>query len=383
MKRMFGYKSFFVLIVVCAAGVIGYRMFLYRTPVEMVQVRTGNVQEYVSGPGVLEARIPVSVSGRITSQIVWLGADVGDRVKRGDVLVRLERSELMAKLNQAREGVTVASRNIYLAETGRSKAQADLDLARDNYMRDSEVFKAGYISQAAMDASTAQLRVAESAMHAADALLSVRQAEHRKANEDVANAEAVLAYTEITAPMDGVVVSRLREIGDTVMPGTPVLQIVDENTLWVKARIDETVVGKVRQGQPAVIALRTGGIFNGRVERVERQSDKATRELEVAVSFEQPPLEFAIDQEAEVRILTGEADGLVIPSVSLFYKNGKPAVLVLKDGRSFLQPVKIGLKGENAVQVLDGLRSGDSLVKHPERFSVGERMQPIPFKNVS
>ncbi|MEZ0329006.1 MAG: efflux RND transporter periplasmic adaptor subunit [Dissulfuribacterales bacterium] len=383
MKRMFGYKSFFVLIVVCAAGFLGYRMFLYRTPVEMVQVRTGKVQEYVGGPGVLEARIPVNVSGRITSQIVWLGADVGDRVKRGDLLVRLERSELMAKLNQAREGVTVARRNIYLAETGRSKAQADLDLARDNYLRDLKVFKAGYISQAAMDASTAQLRVAESAMHAADALLSVRHAEHRKANEDVANAEAVLAYTEITAPMDGVVVSRLREIGDTVMPGTPVFQIVDENTLWVKARIDETVVGKVRQGQPAVIALRTGGIFNGRVERVERQSDKATRELEVAVSFEQPPLEFAIDQEAEVRILTGEADGLVIPSVSMFYKNGKPAVLVLKDGRSFLQPVKIGLKGENAVQVLEGLRSGDSLVKHPERFSVGERIQPIPFKNVS
>jgi HlyD family secretion protein len=383
MKKIFGIKLFFILIAVCVAAFLGYRLFLYRTPVEMVTVRTGVVQEYVSGPGVLGARIPVSVGSRITSQIVWLGADVGDRVKRGDVLVRLERSELMARLNQAREGVAVARRNIYLAETGKSKAQADLALARNNYLRDSEVFKAGYISQAAMDASTAQLRVAESAMNSADALLLVRQAELGKANEDVANAEAVLAYTEIIAPMNGVVVSRLREIGDTVMPGAPVLQIVDEDTLWVKARIDETVVGKVRQGQPAVIALRSGGVFKGRVERVERQSDKATRELEVAVSFEQPPPEFAIDQEAEVRILTGEAEGPFIPSVSLLYKNGKPAVLVLKDGRSSLQPVKLGLRGEDAVQVLEGLRPGDSVVRHPERFRIGERMQPIQSKSAS
>lgn len=381
MKKIFGIKLFFLLIAVCAAGFLGYRLFLYRTPVEVVAVKTGGVQEYVSGPGVLGARIPVSVGSRITSQIVWLGADVGNRVKRGDVLVRLERSELMARLNQAKEGAAVARRNIYLAETGKSKAQADLDLARNNYLRDLEVFKAGYISQAAMDASTAQLRVAESAMHSADALLLVRQAELKKANEDVANAEAVLAYTEIVAPMNGVVVSRLKEVGDTVMPGTSVLQIVDESTLWVKARIDETVVGKVRQGQPAVIALRSGGVFNGRVERVERQSDKATRELEVAVSFEQPPPDFAIDQEAEVRILTGEAEGLIIPLESLLYKNGKPAVLVLKDGRSFLQPIQIGLKGENAVQVLKGLRPEDSLVRNPERFRIGERMKPISSSN--
>lgn len=383
MKRIFGIKLFFVLIAVCAAGFLGYRLLLYRTPVEVAAVKTGRVQEYVSGPGVLGARIPVSVSSRITSQIVWLGADVGNRVKGGDVLVRLERSELMARLNQAKEGVAVARRNIYLAETGRSKAQADLDLARNNYLRDSEVFKAGYISQAAMDTSTAQLRVAESAMHSADALLLVRQAELKKANEDVVNAEAVLAYTEIAAPMNGVVVSRLREVGDTVMPGVPILQIVDEHTLWVKARIDETVVGKVRQGQPAVIALRSGGVFNGRVERVERQSDKATRELEVAVSFEQPPPEFAIDQEADVRILTGEAEGLIIPFTSLLYRNGKPSVLVLKDGRSFLQPIKPGLKGENAVQVLEGLRPGDLLVRNPERFETGVRMQPILSQNAS
>jgi multidrug resistance efflux pump len=86
------------------------------------------------------------------------------------------------------------------------------------------------------------------------------------------------------------------------VPGGALFRLVDPATLWVAARIDESLVGRIEEGMPAVIRLRSGGEHAGRVARISRQSDAATRELEVFVAFDTPPARFAIDQEAQVLI---------------------------------------------------------------------------------
>jgi hypothetical protein len=145
----------------------------------------------------------------------------------------------------------------------------------------------------------------------------------------------------------------------------------------VTARIDESVVERVHPGQPATIRLRSGTTLRGKVERVGLQSDAATRELDVQVAFAEPPARIAIDQEAEVRIATGELAGLVVPAGALTRdRQGRQGVLRIVDGRARFAPVVTGTAFDGRVLVREGLQPGDEVVAEAAPVRAGMRIAP-------
>lgn len=375
-KNLLSRATLVALVVVLAAAVGGYRLFFRATAVETVPVREGAIQEEIHGPGTLQARIPVTVSSRVTGVIISLHADQGDAVRRGQLLATLDDRDSAAKAAAAREAVNGSRHNAAAAEAALAKAGTDLVLARSNQQRNSALQQQRFISQAAMDASTAALRAAESAEQGSMASLAARRAEARSIGEELRYAEALLSYSRIAAPMDGIIIRRNAEVGSTVVPGSPVLQMVDPQTLWVAVRIDESVAGRIVLGQRARIRLRTGGEVAGKVVRIAQQSDAATREIEVDVAFDAPPKRFAIDQEAEVTILADTTTGLVVPVASLFYWKGAQGVLVLREGRAQFQPVRTGVAGGASVLVQEGLAAGQRVLAKPSSVQPGERVRP-------
>jgi len=365
-----------VVLALIAGGAV-FWLLLYATPVKVVTANEGAVPIRISGPGTLEARIPVTLSARITTAITKLHADQGDAVKRGELLATLDDRELDAKRAAATDAQGTVARNVEAARAAVAKAEAELELARTKYRRDQELQRAGYISPAAMDTSAATLRSAEANLDNAKAALAARESETRGVSHEARYAETVLSHTRVVAPMDGIVVERLAEVGATVVPGTPLFRLVDPGTLWVAARIDESVVGRVRVGQPAEIRLRTGETLPGKVARVSRQSDAATRELEVDVAFDRPPARFAIDQEAEVTIQAGEERGLVVPVSALVQNAGKSGVLVVADGRAGFKPVETGAADAGRAIVRKGLASGDIVIADPKAVKPGARVRAL------
>jgi len=365
-----------VVLALIAGGAV-FWLLLYATPVEVVTANEGAVPIRISGPGTLEARIPVTLSARITAAITKLHADQGDAVKRGQLLATLDDRELDAKRAAATDAQGTVARNVEAARAAVARAEAELELARTKYRRDEELQRAGYISPAAMDTSAATLRSAEANLDNAKAALAARESETRGVSHEARYAETVLSHTRVVAPMDGIVVERLAEVGATVVPGTPLFRLVDPETLWVAARIDESVVGGVRVGQPAEIRLRTGETLPGKVARVSRQSDAATRELEVNVAFDRPPARFAIDQEAEVTIQAGEERGLVVPVSALVRNAGKSGVLVVADGRAGFKPVETGAADAGRAIVRKGLASGDIVIADPKAVKPGARVRAL------
>jgi RND family efflux transporter MFP subunit len=203
------------------------------------------------------------------------------------------------------------------------------------------------------------------------------EAEAQALAQEVRRAGAVLDYTRIVSPIDGVVVLRQAEAGTTVVPGTPIFRLVDPATLWIAMRVDETVVGRVQPGQPAAIRLRSGEQFSGKVARIARQADAAARELEVDVAFDAPPVRFAIDQEAAVTIDTGHATGMTVPlSALLRDRAGRQGVLVEVDGRAQFRPVTTGTADESQVLVHGGLAAGERVVVQPAGVRAGARVRP-------
>lgn len=321
--------------VVLLAALPVYRIFFKAQEVMMAVATVATVPQAIHGPGTVQPRFPVTVSGRITAVVIGLFADQGDRVRRGQVLAHLDDRDLAARA---------------------AAAGTELALARANYQRDHEVFTKGYISQATMDAATA-------ALHAAEA----REKE----------TAATLSYTRLVAPIDGVITARRVEIGQTVGLGTTMFRLADPGTLWVATRVDETVVGQVRVGQATTIALRTGERLPGKVARVGLESDAATRELEVNVSFDAPPSRFAINQEAEVTIHVGEEQGVTIPASGLLQQDRAFGVLLVADGRATFRPVTIGSTDGERVVVREGLKAGEQVVRLPDGIKVGRRLRPV------
>jgi len=368
-----------IVLILVAFG--AYRSIFHAVPVQVVEVRSGTVEDELHGPGTVQARIPVTVSTRITGVVAALYVDQGDAVRAGQLLARLDDRDVVARQASAHYALAAAKQNVTAAEAALAKAQSDNELARENYRRDVALFKEGIIPEAAMDAARATLRSAEAGERSATSALAARRSDASNAAQELRYAEVQRSYAEITAPMDGTIIDRNAEVGDTVVPGSPMFLMLNPRTLWVVTRIDESVVDRAAVGQPARIRLRAGGEVAGKVARIEHQSDSATRELEVDVAFDSPPRAFAVNQEAEVTIVAARSTGAVVPASALVTRGGRRGVMVVRHGRTLFVPVRTGVFQGSWVIVKEGLRQGNLVVTQPQNVRPGERVRPVMGKS--
>ena len=359
-----------------AAGGLAWR--LGRSVVVPVAVAApGFIVARVVGPGTVQARVPVTISARVSAAITQVHVDVGDAVHLAQLLVTLDDRDLGARRGVVAGQQEALQRNTEGARATLAKATAELELARSRQQRDAELLAQGFVSQSAIDGSNASLRGAAAGVDAAKAALAALRAEAGTLTQEAKYADAVLSNTRIVSPIDGVVVQRLGEGGDTVVPGTPILKLVDPRTLWVATRVDESAVGRIRPGQPSRIRLRSGEVLTGKAARIAWQSDAATRELDVHVAIDAVPLRFAIDQEAEVSIDVGEDRGIVIPLAALTRDTtGRQGVLVIESGRTRFQPVETAGADGGTLLVSKGLTGGESVVAIAAGVATNLRVRP-------
>ena len=355
---------------------MGYRFFWYAPPVPVIQVKTVEIQGKVHGPGTVQSRVPVAVSTKITGILEKLYADQGNRVKKGQLLAEIDSAELRARAAAAQAAKNRAQRELSRAQADVGKAQANLGLAQSNYQRDQEVFRPGYISQAAFDTTKAQLRVAESEVHASQATVTALQAAVKQAESETQAAQALHNYTRILAPMDGLITSRKAEVGTTVSPGTPIFQLVDLDTVWVAAWLDQSQIARIKPGQRAAIRLRSGRHYQGQVERINAEADTVTRELEVDIKFEQLPEPLVIGEEGQVEIELGRQQAPLVPLSAILAKNSGKGVLVADNGILRFRKVILGLEDGARTAVTEGLKEGELVVVNPEGLMPGTKIRP-------
>lgn len=355
-----------------------YRAFLHAAPVGTVVAAASAVPSRITGPGTVQARTLVTLASRITASVAILHADHGDAVQRGQLLAVLDDRDLAARRDSVASQRKTVQHNIDAARATVAKSEAELGLARTKYQRDLDLFGSNFLSQGALDASITALRAAQAVLDNARAALAAREADRATLSQEALYAEAVLSHTRIRAPMDGIVVERQGEVGSTVVPGSALFRLVDPKTLWVATRVDESVVGKIAIGMPANIRLRTGEALPGRVARISRQSDAATRELEVNVAFDAPPARFAIDQEAEVTIQAGDEQGITVPVGALLLHEGRQGLLLVQEGRAQFRPVVTGSADATRAVITHGLAAGEIVIREPKVLKPGARVRALP-----
>lgn len=341
----------------------------------------------------------VDVGSTVTGRVAQVRVAEGAQVRQGDVLIELEADELRAALAQAAASERQAQARLAgLRSSGRSAAQAaraqtdaTLQAASASLARVQKLVADGFYSPAqlddarrAVDVARAQQQSAQAQIEAnADAGTDMAQAQAQLALAQAATqaARARLAQAAVLAPADARVLVREVEPGQIVQPGKALLSLALAGPTQLVAPVDERFLDQLQPGQKASVVADAFASqrFAARVLSIAPAVDAQRGAIEVKFALEQQaPAFLREDMTLSVEVETARRDkALVLPQAALRVaaEGGTGTVLVLQDGRAALRTVRLGLRTLDAVEVIDGLKEGDTVLRGGD-VQAGDRVRP-------
>ncbi|MGH9750265.1 MAG: efflux RND transporter periplasmic adaptor subunit [Candidatus Polarisedimenticolia bacterium] len=361
-------------IVVAAIAAIGagLRFTVFReqpVPVTVYRVAAGRVEETVtnSKAGTVKARRRAKISPEIGGRVATIGARPGDRVRKGQVLLRLGDSDLKAQLALARQELATARATAREACLTAEQAQRD-------YRRNLDLKKDAIVSEEILERMLNQSEGAAARCEAARAAIE-------RSSSAIDLAQANLEKSVLRAPFDGIVADLDAELGEWVSPSPPavpippVYDVIDPSSIYVSAPLDEVDAATVTPGLPARVTLDPypQKSFEGRVARVApyvQDIEQQNRTLEIEVDFTDPEITRAMlpGTSADIEIILDARDGVLrIPAYALLEG---ARVLVFGEGRLKARQVKTGLRNWEYAEVTEGLTAGEPVVVSLDREEV-------------
>jgi HlyD family secretion protein len=371
-----------IVVILAVLGIVAVAMWPETVEVDVARVVRGDIRVTLDEDGETRVRDRFTVSAPVSGRLQRIQLEPGDPVKRGAVVARLApgpsplldprtRSELAAAVEAARAAVGQA-------EAERDRAAAALARAKSTVARQDALAKAGAISRDELEAAGTALRTAEEASRAAEFTVQRARYELDLARARLqAPAAAGGPTVEIRAPVDGVVLRRLRESEAVVPPGEPLLEIGDPDRIEVVADFLSTDAVRIRPGAPVVIEQWGGGHpLHGRVRRIEPSGFMKVSALGVEEQRVYVVIDFADAPEAlerlgdayrvEVRAVVSEGTNVVKAPIGALFRRGEAwAVFRVVEGIATLTMVEVGQRNESEAEIVKGLSEGDAVIMHP------------------
>ncbi len=384
--------AFLALVVV--AGIWGFTALTGASPTidpaKIAVVERGTMRRSVVATGKVEPITKVEIKSKANGIIEKLYVDVDQLVQPGQVLTELDRENLTARLRQARANLQAAeaAQEGAAAQLKKDEIQAeapDVAFARRNAERAQQLFDQKLVSQSGLDDAKSALEQALNRQQAAQGQLVISRAKVSEAVANVAqsraaleNAEEDLANATIKAPIRATVLTRDVEIGSPVSSilnlganGTLVFTLGDIDRVFVRGKVDEADIGRVRIGQPASITTETfrDRVFQGRVTQISPigvDKDNVTT-FEVKVSIDNPGKELKANMTANAEIILEELpDSMLVPEAAVFYDDRHNASVDRLDASSRTGrrrvPVTVGVGNGTRMQIVRGVNAGDKVV---------------------
>jgi RND family efflux transporter MFP subunit len=366
-------------VAISAGGVATYTVFGAAQTVETAAVTTAYPSQAVTllnATGYVVAQRKASLASKATGRLEWLGVTEGSRVRKDEVIARLENRDVSAQREQAAANVKVAQANI-------EQARAELRDAESNLKRSRDLAAKSFISGSALDAAVARFDKAQAAVRSSEASLGVAQA-------NLKVADVAYDQTLIRAPFDGIVLTKSANVGDNITPFSQaadtkgaVVTIADMDTLEVEADVAEASLGKIKTGQPCEIQLDAvpDHRFPGIVNRIVPTVDRAKATVLVKIKFLDRGERVLPDMSAKVAFLEREVSAAdrqavtVVPKQAIVERDGEKVVFVARDGRAVRTKVEATRAIGDMLQVA-GVAPGDRVIVKPlEKVSDGERIK--------
>ncbi len=356
--------------------------FLLKPSPQEVQVSsvitTYPSQQYaqLTASGYVVAQRRAAVASKATGRLVWLNVREGSIVKQGEIIAKLDASDVQAAM-------AAVQANIRQAEAGVAQANVEVVNAESDLKRSQGLSAQGFISSQSLEAATKRLNAAKAAMISAQATVAVAKAQLRvqQVNQD---------FTEIRAPFDGVVLVKNANVGDIITPFSSaagsqgaVVTMADMSTLEVEADVSESNLAKAKIGQPVEVTLDAlpDTRFRGNVVSIVPTVDRAKATVMTKIRFEKLDPRILPEMSAKVTILSQAASDadqkpvLAINPKTVVERGGKKVVFKIKDDSVEMITINLLRKIGDNQELTGALQSGDKLVLMPsEKLEAGKKI---------
>jgi HlyD family secretion protein len=357
---------------------------------KLAKVDRGDLAKNVVATGKIQAITQVDVKSKASGIVKKLYVDYGQMVTKGQVLAELDKEEIQARVNQQRASLEAAeaAANGAVADLQRAKVDAegpDVPMLKRAYDRARQMSKEGVISDAALDDAHKNYEMAVNKQKLAQANEAVAQAKVREAQAQVSQSRAMLAQTDeefrnstITAPIDGMVLSRNVEVGDAVSSilvlgssATLVMTLGDIREVYVKGKVDESDIAKVYLGQEARIKVESykDRTFGGKITKISpmgvEKDNVTTFEVRVSIDNSKGELKPMMTANAEI-LLEEHKNVLMVPEGALIYDRERKASIEIpdpgsRDGKKKIS-VQVGISNGSKTELLSGLKEGSDVI---------------------
>ncbi len=353
-----------------------------RPPAPLVTVVAAKVAPLVNRVPVsatLVARNEILIYPQISGfRILSMQVNVGDKVKRGDLLAQIDGQTLSNRLVQAGAEYARTEASIRQAQSQISSANASLDQANAAHKRALRLSEQGNVSQATLDSAVTGALTAKAAFNAANAGLALARAALRQAGAQRDLARLNLSRTQVRAPVDGLISQRNGKVGAiATAAGAPIFRLIKNGVIEAKANLIETALGRVKTDDLVELALAGLGPVNGRIRLIYPTVDPATRLGTIRISLDAAK-GLRTGLYAGGWIIIERHRGLTVPASAVLGDVTGSYVLKLKGDTLYKTPVVAGIIWKGQREVLKGLVAGDKVVATASAFfGNGDVIRPI------
>ena len=330
--------------------------------------------------GTLVAREEAQVAARIDGlAIVELDAEDGDRVKEGQVLARLDRSQLDALMAQNDAATKRADAAIDQAGSLIAQSQAQVQFANADFDR-AHKLDAGIMAPSTIEQREMAMKTAQAQLAAARFALGLAEADRKSRDAERQELQVRINRTEVKAPVAGIVSRRSAKLGASASTsGEPLFRIIEDGAIDLEADVPEQMLAQLAVGMPAELKLPgVEGAIVGRVRLVNQEVDKASRTGKVRIALgDVSRAHIGAFASGSVELARRQVVG--VPATALERDGDEARLDVVRDGKVEVRQVKAGVSDGGWVEIEAGVADGESVVQRAAAFlRAGDRVRPTP-----
>lgn len=406
-------KWILVLGLLLVLGIVAVSRMAGGVKAEVVSVTKGELKQVIEETAEVLPHYRQTVYIEGSGKIIELKVDVGDYVKKGDLLLTLDKTDLEFQLRDAEAKLKAAqaqlnstelinyANKIELAEAALTQAQIAYDSAQRNYEKTQLLFEAQVLSRGEFDKALDAKKIAEASLDSAQLQLKelkqgtpdyVRRGYESQLEQVLIQKDIILKNIkkqELRATSDGVVLEKLAEKNSLVGPSTPAFVIGSVNKLELEAGILADEAHGVKLGNPVEITGKAlnEALLQGKVLKIAPQARTVVSSL--GINQKRVPVTIALlagtellkpGYNVDIKILTAAKDNVLkVPASAVFDYQGKSQVFVLEKGKARLREVAKGIESNDFVEITQGLKEGETILTKPDN-SIKEGIKIKPFR---
>ncbi len=303
-------------------------------PLKTIKIKTTRSKGEVTVSGTVASRETAEIAARAQGYVIEIKADAGDKVKKGDLLLRIDNKEMAERKAQA--------------EAALESAKADLTQTKGDFERFKILYEKQSVAKKELDDATARYGVAKAA--------------ERRARAALEEATTLLSHGEVTAPFDGVVADRFVNLGDLVTPGRSLFSLFMPQTAELVVPVGEQYAAFLKEGTPVVIRISSINLTQqSTIREIVPLRDEKTRTITVKVPISKAP-GLAPGLYGTLSFETTTSEVIMIPRSAVKTVGQLETVRVVEDGTVKIRHVKTGRSQDDQVEILSGLNPGEELV---------------------